>query len=431
MDPKHYPGENHDAFTNWALAQGIIANGVTPARFPGRGLGMMAIRKIKKGETVVQVPTSTIFTIDHIPIEFRSRFPEGTAVQTIMAAFLTHGSEEQLEKYQLWFKTWPTRHDFENSLPLLWPRELGGLIWPSRDTSESTRDDLSVAPNLLPPSISGRWNSIKTEPRARKYDSEHQDLEPMQERRLKKAWADVTSTFPETDWKSFSYLWLIVNTRSFYWVGPNQQPPDNRNDAMALLPFADYFNHSDVECDVKFDENEYVLRATEDYEKGDEVYMSYGNHPNDFLLAEYGFFLDQNESDCVYLDAIVLRDIDSPDKQEELSLNRYYGEYRVTTKGVCYRTEVAACLKYMKGEDWRNHVLEGSIDGVDEKKSMEIIKGWLDVYTSEADATTRAIKMALASNPVVQAHREKVEVILRRWKQIKQICYCAAKAMSL
>lgn len=41
-----------------------------------------------------------------------------------------------------------------------------------------------------------------------------------------------------------------------------------------------------MQCDVKFDEKEYTLRATEDYEKGDEVYMSYGSHPNDFLLAE-------------------------------------------------------------------------------------------------------------------------------------------------
>lgn len=41
-----------------------------------------------------------------------------------------------------------------------------------------------------------------------------------------------------------------------------------------------------MQCDVKFDEKEYTLRATEDYERGDEVYMSYGSHPNDFLLAE-------------------------------------------------------------------------------------------------------------------------------------------------
>lgn len=48
--PEWWPGEDHEAFTEWALAQGIFTNGVTPARFPGRGLGMMATRKIKVGD---------------------------------------------------------------------------------------------------------------------------------------------------------------------------------------------------------------------------------------------------------------------------------------------------------------------------------------------------------------------------------------------
>lgn len=74
--------------------------------------------------------------------------------------------------------------------------------------------------------------------------------------------------------------------------------------------------------------------------------MSYGSHPNDFLLAECkicsrmdvtlsndlgfldGFFLDENSSDCIYLDDIIFRDITSPDKQEELWLNQYYGYVR-------------------------------------------------------------------------------------------------------
>lgn len=38
-----------------------------------------------------------------------------------------------------------------------------------------------------------------------------------------------------------------------------------------------------------------------------------------------GFILDKNESDCIFLDDIVFRDITSPDKQEELWLNQYYG----------------------------------------------------------------------------------------------------------
>lgn len=41
-----------------------------------------------------------------------------------------------------------------------------------------------------------------------------------------------------------------------------------------------------VQRDVKFDKDEYVFRATKDYEEGEEVFMNYGSHPNDTLLAE-------------------------------------------------------------------------------------------------------------------------------------------------
>ena len=41
-----------------------------------------------------------------------------------------------------------------------------------------------------------------------------------------------------------------------------------------------------TQCDVKFNADGYTLSASENYEAGDEVYMSYGDHPNDFLLAE-------------------------------------------------------------------------------------------------------------------------------------------------
>lgn len=51
MDADYSPGEEHELFAEWAFAQGVIANGVTPARFPGRGLGMIATREIKVGDS--------------------------------------------------------------------------------------------------------------------------------------------------------------------------------------------------------------------------------------------------------------------------------------------------------------------------------------------------------------------------------------------
>lgn len=37
-----------------------------------------------------------------------------------------------------------------------------------------------------------------------------------------------------------------------------------------------------------------------------------------------GFFLDQNESDAIYLDDIVFRDL-TPSDKDELELQQYYG----------------------------------------------------------------------------------------------------------
>ena len=85
----------------------------------------------------------------------------------------------------------------------------------------------------------------------------------------------------------------------------------------------------------------------------------------------------------------------------------------------------------MKIEDWRNHVLEGSMKGVDEKMSQTIIKKWLHAYSLEADAAMSAIREALASNPVFQVHQQKAESLLQRWAQIRKTCEKASKAASL
>ncbi|KAJ5252381.1 hypothetical protein N7489_002791 [Penicillium chrysogenum] len=407
MKPEWWPGEEHEAFAEWAASNGIDTNSVTPARFQGRGLGMMATRNIKKGEVVLQVPTKLMLRVEDIPSTFIDKLPENIAVQALLAAYLTHGAPDELSKYELWRKSWPSRKDFEDSMPILWPTVLGGPQLPS--STDNDRTD-SEQPSFLPRQFQGSG---------------------IQSQRLRKAWTDVISAFPDTNWETFSYNWLIVNTRSFYWIGEGQETPEDPNDAMGLVPFADYFNHADVARDVKFDENTYEFRATKDYEEGDEVFMNYGSHPNDTLLAEYGFFLDVNEADSIYLDDIIFRDIHSAGKQEDLWLNQYYGNYQVTPHGPCYRTEVAACLSYMKEEDWRNHVLEGQSQGLDESRSMATIKRWILTYAAEADATITALQKAMELNTTVQAHRSKTDMLLRRWGQIKNLCDHAAKTVSV
>ncbi|KAL4924917.1 uncharacterized protein BDV17DRAFT_202253 [Aspergillus undulatus] len=412
MRPEWWPGEEHEQFTQWAVSQGIIVNGVGPARFPGRGLGMVAMRNIQENDTIVRVPREVMLTIEAVPSSFTGKFPEGTPVHALLAAFLCHGEPEDLKPYELWRKTWPTRKDFEDCMPILWP--------------ESLRNPTSSG-SVLPPSISGRWKGVQKELET-EYESFHQNILAQQEQRLRQAWESVFAVFPDANWETYSYYWLIVNTRSFHYLMPGQEPPEDRNDAMALLPFADYFNHSDVTCNVKFDGHEYVFRAAKAYEAGDEIFMSYGPHPNDFLLTEYGFYLNDNESETLYLDDLVFQDI-GPSLQEELELQQYLGNYQVTAAGVCYRTEIAACIKYMPLEDWRNYVLGYSTRGVDAKKSEGVIRGWIRTYVEEVESVIQELGN-VGSSQIGQDHQDKVQMLLRRWWQIKDLCRVALETVS-
>lgn len=207
---------------------------------------------------MVTVPLQAMLTTDSIPASFVRKFQstENMSVHGLLAAFFTHGDPEDLQKYELWMNSWPTRRDFESTMPLLWPRNLRVSNSKRGDGDGDEADDFQTV--LLPPSISGRWNTLRSEGSSmqkwehQEYESFHQNLLAQQEKRLRDAWDSVSAVFPETDWNTFSYYWLVVNTRCFYFVPPGEEPPEDANDAMALLPFADYFNHSDVAVSILF-----------------------------------------------------------------------------------------------------------------------------------------------------------------------------------
>ena len=53
------PGEDHTRFVDWANDHGVEINGIAPARFQGRGMGIVAAHDIKvsiqEKQKVVQV----------------------------------------------------------------------------------------------------------------------------------------------------------------------------------------------------------------------------------------------------------------------------------------------------------------------------------------------------------------------------------------
>ncbi|EED13908.1 hypothetical protein TSTA_101480 [Talaromyces stipitatus ATCC 10500] len=418
MSAHSSPGRQHTAFMQWAIDEGVKVNGVEPARITGRGLGMIATRDIQEHEMLIDVPLSAMLSVDSVPSDFVNLF-SGISIQGLLAAYLTHGDPRCLKKYDLWKATWPTYSDFEEGMPILWPKELGGsgLKHPISPTATTHHPP----DGKLPPSISGSWTTIRKKALVEEYETKHQNILFQQEKRLQDAWRDVLAVFPDTDWETFSYHWLVLNTRCFYYVMPGTEPPEDTNDAIAMVPFADYFNHTDeTECDVKFDGKNYTFRAMRAYKKGEEIYMSYGPHPNDFLFVEYGFYLDHNKSDSLFLDDIIFKDFTVAEK-EELIHHRYYGNYQITLEsGPCFRTEVAASMKCMSRRSWRNYI-QGHGIPPNSAKVNAIIRDWIDIYLKEANVTLEKMEEIFLKEKDA-SKQSKIKVLIGRWEQIKQLC---------
>lgn len=187
----------------------------------------------------------------------------------------------------------------------------------------------------------------------------------------------------------FRWAWLLINSRCFYWDYPSsiirkgaRQPPKkkrDRNDCMALCPFVDYFNHTaaapdDVQAEkriswVSFSADGFEVHAGGDYPAGDELFVSYGAHHNDYLMVEYGFRMPDNAVDSVALDDYILKRLDS-DTTQHLTDESLLGNYVCDMRGVCHRTQAALRAILLP---WRKAVrfIKGIEDGEREQKKVD------------------------------------------------------------
>lgn len=65
-----------------------------------------------------------------------------------------------------------------------------------------------------------------------------QDLLQNQKRKLKLDWEIVTKAYPGIKYEDFVYRWLIVNTRTFYYLDPKSKKQPARDDCMVRNPFS-------------------------------------------------------------------------------------------------------------------------------------------------------------------------------------------------
>ncbi|KAI9742547.1 MAG: hypothetical protein M1818_003687 [Claussenomyces sp. TS43310] len=360
----------YEAFTEWAIAEGVKLNGIRTHRFPGRRLGIIAEKKHEAGDTILDIPRSALRTVQTVPKSIS--IPIGTiTVQGLLAAELAMDTSEVRAP---WRAILPAKEDFEESMPLMWHPSLQALLPPA---------SLSLLEN--------------------------------QRKKLSSDWGAVSTAFPALSYDHYLYNWFMVSTRTFYYTSPGMktQKPVNHDDCLAITPFADYFNHADMGCEVTFSAEGYKICTDRRVDKGEEIFISYGNHSNDFLLAEYGFILDENKWDQISLDEVVLPFF-SPHQTQTLKEAGFLGNYVLDKETTCYRTQAALKLLCMPANRWECLVVNGVLED-DAKTQVAMNQICLKVLNAHLDSARMRLNQVKALDCGLASQRD---MLSKRWEQI-------------
>lgn len=453
--------KNFDPLLDYCSKNGIIIHpSIEPKEVSGAGLGVYAKQKIKVGEKLVHLPTKHIFTTDAIPEPWLPKSARADLpVHAQLATFFAFGQQDHLRRYRAWLTTWPSFSDFSDTMPLFWGYCGKYVMQQLRPTSTALRDRSSTQPAQKKRKVSNSSDS-SVNPRSQQQNvtdtyslqSFSFSMSPVlsgsfllhpddnyikssmafkmaeklvfHTKSVAKALPDLHVIEDDEQLAKFFHAWCLVNTRCFYYFSDSaslsskrskvkSKPPSDPNEAMALCPFMDLFNHkapppspdifgSMVEsngnavlpCKVKCISTGFTIVTASAIPANTEILLSYGAHTNDTLWSEYGFLLPDatNTSDSIPLDEIILAQLNSADKTT-LADHGYLSEYTLHNDGsVCYRTEMVAWLLVLGRHKWTK-VVEQGLDPEDsctsptgEERFVANVRNWLDQVIESAEA---------------------------------------------
>lgn len=372
--------ESIETLLKWASDNSITLNGIQPEVLPGRGIGILATRDVKAGEDILQVPTPLLRTFDSTPRTIISRLT-GATVHAILAAALSLDMNNPPEDFLPWKAVFPTKADIQMLMPLCWPLELQELL---SDTS--------------------------------------QDLLSKQRAKFEKDWALVSKSYPDMSREDYQYAWLLINTRTFYHTTPRTKKSLLKDDRIALQPVADLFNHSPDGCTVSYSYQGFTITTTKPASKGEELFIRYGFHSNDFLLTEYGFILESNTSDSVCLDEYI-KPLLNKEKKSMLDGRGYWGRYMLGRDGACYRTQIALRTLVLRESQWLM-VLDGLRgEDVDQDAVNAILLKALRQYLKDIEVVKARVNDASTGDITRNTLRD-------RWQQIQDLIEATVKELS-
>ncbi|KAF2469907.1 SET domain-containing protein [Lindgomyces ingoldianus] len=369
----------HDDLLHWALAKGVQSNGILLQAICGRGVGIVAARPLEAGEVLLTVPAEAFRTLHTVPKHISRKLPRDISLHALLATWLALDNRSD---FAPWNTMFPTLPDFEAGTPLLWPEELQDLL-----------------------------------PKPAK------DILRKQQFKFQRDWDIVSKTFPDISREKYLYSWLLVNSRSFYYTTPRMEklPHDDR---LALMPLADLFNHADSGIETSFSRQSYTFTTDRAYREGEEIHVSYGGHSNDFLLAEYGFVLAENQFDAVYLDELILPRLNK-EQEDALKDKAFLGNYTLDreTPG-CFRTQVALRIFCCTRKEWERFT-DAEVDSERSQRRVNVLLvQLLGRFVGEIHQTLGEIEKL---NVGLECQRK---LLAQRWKQIETMVTQTLKRLS-
>lgn len=316
------------------------------------------------------MPISAIRSVHSVPKTVSSKLPRNASIHCLVASDLVLGRAKIPEWYQLV----PTLADFVGCMPMSWPSELQ---------------------ELLP----GEAMAIMRR---------HRD-------RYQRDWDMANAAFHSISEDMFLHAWYLGATRAFYYE-TDKTLKYPWHDRLAMLPLADLFNHSAKGCNAAFTSKSYTIVADRKYMAGSEVTTSYGEHSNDYLLAEYGFILDENDFDHVCLDTVIFPRLTEA-LRTELQRKEMLGEF-LWRPGMKRTGKLWVAVRLLSGADT---AVKGTWPALrqgkeDESGSLakadELVQQLLAEYEPEAGDKLRHARAATAGSDYQR------QTLVKRWDQI-------------
>lgn len=253
---------------NWLKKVGATGlDDLELADFPVTGRGARTLRRFKRGERILTIPSDCLWTVEHA-------YADPLLGPVLRSTQPPLSVEDTLAIYLLFVRSRESGYDGPRSHVAALPASYSSSIFFENDELEvCAGTSLYTITKQLEQRIEDDYRGL-----VMRVLGLHPDL------------------FPLDKFTIADYKWALC---SFWSRAMDFVLPDGKS-LRVLAPFADMLNHSpDVMQCHAYDplSGSLSVLAGKDYEVGDQVSIFYGSIPNNRLLRLYGFVMPDNPND--------------------------------------------------------------------------------------------------------------------------------------